>query len=143
MMLLVNISSKIKLTQSPIRSRKVLFAALCLTATACGAGIDPVADATSVAHVAPSALIELEAKGSRFDQSIIVVANNAEITVVLDNHDRDTLNNFSLYTDKKTRERLHQGELFAGVETRETTITSPPPGIYFFRCDVHPTLVTK
>jgi len=122
--------------------RRALLPALFLAATACGASIDPAADATSVADVPPSARIELEAKNSRFDQSVIVATANAEITVVLDNQDNGTLHNFSLYLDKNTRDLIHLGELFPGVETGEATFTAPPPGIYFSRCDVHPDSMT-
>ena len=111
---------------------------LFLAGGACGPSIDSIADATSVAEMAPAALIELEAKGSKFDEKIVVAPANAEITVVLDNQDRGTLHNFSLYTDKGTRESIYVGELFTGVESREATFRSPTAGIYFFRCDVHP-----
>ncbi len=115
---------------------------LFLAATACGSSIDPAADETSVADVPPSTRIELEAKNLRFDQSVIVATADAEITVILDNQDKGTLHNFSLYTDQNTREQIHLGDLFPGVETREAAFTAPPPGIYFFRCDVHPDSMT-
>ncbi len=121
--------------------RRALLPMLFLAATACGSSIDPTADATSVADVPPSARIELKAKNTRFEQSVVATAN-AEITVVLDNQDNRTLHNFSLYSDENTRELIHLGELFPGVETREATFTAPPPGIYFFRCDVHPDSMT-
>ncbi len=30
------------------------------------------------------------------------------------------------------------GEIFSGVAQMESTFTTPGPGTYFFRCDVHP-----
>jgi plastocyanin len=124
------------------------FSAIAL-ATACGGGkADPAADATKVADQAPASSFDLTAKSNKFNQKILVANANAEIKVSLSNQDGGTLHNFAVYKDKSAKENLYRGESFEGTKTVDDDFRSPEPGIYFFRCDVHPdsmtgTLVTK
>lgn len=135
------------LTRSSL-SAVLLASALALSAACGGSSLDPVADATKVAGQTPVSTIDLVAKGNKFNQSILVVNANSEVKVSLANQDNNTIHNFALYTDKSARENLYRGEIFEGVKTVDASFRSPPPGIYFFRCDAHPdamrgTLVAK
>jgi plastocyanin len=37
------------------------------------------------------------------------------------------------------RPGLFRGDLVTGPATKDYTFPAPPPGSYFFHCDVHPT----
>lgn len=126
---------------------RILIPALSLVAvavlTACGGSkTDPVADATQVADQAPAATFDLIAKSNKFNQKILVANADTEIKVSLSNQDGGTLHNFALYTDKSVKENLYRGEVFEGDKVVDDSFRSPPPGIYYFRCDVHPDSMT-
>jgi plastocyanin len=58
------------------------------------------------------------------------------------NKDADVPHNFALYTDTTSSKMIFSGEIFKGVKTMTYTFTAPSiPGNYFFRCDVHPTVM--
>jgi len=59
------------------------------------------------------------------------------------NNDANLPHNFALYTDSTAGTTIFKGELISGVNTVTYTFTAPSkPGNYFFRCDVHPEMMT-
>jgi len=59
------------------------------------------------------------------------------------NNDAGVPHNFALYTDKTAATKIFAGDLVTGVKTVTYSFTAPSvPGNYFFRCDVHPELMT-
>ncbi len=75
-----------------------------------------------------------------FNVDEIVLPANTEVTMVADNQDTGIPHNWAAYTDA-TGSELLQGSRSAicGAPCVESvTFTTPPPGEYFFRCDVHP-----
>jgi plastocyanin len=87
--------------------------------------------------------VRIAAKNILFDVRTIMVARNAEVTVIFENQDAGVLHNVAFYTDRTTRTRIYVGEIFAGIATREYRFKAPStPGSYFFRCDVHPDTMT-
>jgi hypothetical protein len=60
----------------------------------------------------------------------------------MNNQDAGVLHNFAVYTNAQATTRVFMGDLVAGPIVHDYTFTAPPPGTYFFRCDVHPDTMT-
>ena len=73
-----------------------------------------------------------------FDTNEITLPADTEVTVSADNQDTAILHNWALYTDDTASELIAKTEICAASCVDEVTFTAPPPGEYFFRCDVHP-----
>jgi plastocyanin len=87
--------------------------------------------------------IDLVAKNVAFDKSTITVPAGADVTVNFDNEDAGIPHNFSVYTDSSAKTAIFVGEIISGPKTITYHFTAPTqPGTYFFRCDVHPTIMT-
>ena len=76
----------------------------------------------------------------QFDSDTMELAANAEVTVTFDNQDVGIPHNWAMYTDESASQEIFVGEIFNGPEVREHTFTTPEPGDYYFRCDVHPNM---
>ncbi len=92
--------------------------------------------------------VQLTAKNLKYDKDTITLAANSAVTVTLDNQDSGVLHNFSIYKNSSATDKLFAGDFTTGPETKTYSFTSPPPGTYYFRCDVHPdtmhgTLIVK
>ena len=87
--------------------------------------------------------INLTAQGMAFSLSTITVPHGARVTMNFNNAD-SVSHNFALYTNSSAAPpALFQGQIVAGPATVVYTFTAPAtPGTYFFRCDIHPTLMT-
>jgi plastocyanin len=88
--------------------------------------------------------INLVAQNMAFNLSTITVPAGAKVTINFDNKDSGIPHNFSLYKDSTaTPPALFQGQIIRGPATATYTFTAPTtPGNYFFRCDIHPTIMT-
>jgi plastocyanin len=109
----------------------------------------PAPQTTTVsATTAPTAqgtttTVTLTAKNTAFDTSRISVPAGSKVVMRFINNDADLPHNFALYTDSAAGTTIFKGELVTGVKTVTYTFTAPSkPGNYFFRCDVHPEMMT-
>ncbi len=58
------------------------------------------------------------------------------------NKDAAVPHNFALYSDSTSAKKIFSGTIINGPATVTYTFTAPAvPGKYFFRCDVHPTVM--
>jgi glucose/arabinose dehydrogenase/plastocyanin len=90
-----------------------------------------------------TATITLTAKNTAFDTNRISVPAGSKVVMTFINNDADLPHNFALYTDSTASTTIFKGELITGVKTVTYTFTAPSkPGNYFFRCDVHPEMMT-
>jgi plastocyanin len=80
----------------------------------------------------------------QFDSDEISLPADTQVTVRADNQDTAILHNWALYESKEAAESegpsaaIALTEICAAPCLDEVTFTAPPPGEYFFRCDVHP-----
>jgi plastocyanin len=112
---------------------------LALAVVACGGSAKSIeALATEAADVQPSRTPHVVARGLKFDTKTIVVPARTEVSIEFENRDAGTVHNISVYRDSSAKERIYEGELFRGSETKTYTFTSPDAGAYYFRCDAHP-----
>jgi len=64
------------------------------------------------------------------------------VTVKFDNKDSGIPYNFAVYTNSEATTQIFRGEIITGPKTTTYTFTAPcTPGSYWFRCDVHPTIM--
>jgi len=88
-------------------------------------------------------MVSLVAKNIAFDKSQITVPAGAHVTMLFDNQDTGIPHNFALYTDSHATTRIFVGDFVTGPKMVTYTFTAPStPGNYFFRCDVHPEMMT-
>ena len=85
----------------------------------------------------------MTAKNSAFDTNTITVPAGSTVVMTFINNDVNVPHNFALYTDRTAMTRIYVGDIITGVKTITYTFTAPStPGNYFFRCDVHPEMMT-
>lgn len=75
----------------------------------------------------------------RFDTEEVILPANQQVTVRADNQDTTIFHNWAAYTDSSATEVIAKTDICTAPCAEEVTFTAPPPGEYFFRCDVHPT----
>jgi plastocyanin len=91
----------------------------------------------------PSVTIDLVAHNIAFDLSTITVPAGAAVTVNFTNEDSGIPHNFAVYETSAAQQAIFQGQIITGPSSITYHFTAPStPGDYFFRCDVHPTIMT-
>lgn len=86
--------------------------------------------------------LALAAKNFAFDQSTLTVPAGATVVMTFNNQDSGVPHNFALYTNSAASTAIFRGTLVTGPMTVTYTFTTPStPGTYYFRCDVHPTVM--
>ena len=130
---------------TPVRGR-LLVALLALAAAlllAAGCSNDSGGgDKTPAAGQTPSGGVTAEIQmvpGTAFDRAELTIAAGVDVEVSADN--TDGTHNFSVYEDESAQENLGKTEICTAPCT-ETVTLNLPAGEYFFRCDVHTTLMT-
>lgn len=87
--------------------------------------------------------LRLKAEGMAFDQAEIRVPAGSPVELTFENRDTGVPHNFALYRDSSAKEKFFAGEIVNGPKTVTYTFTAPGErGRFFFRCDVHPTMMT-
>jgi cytochrome c oxidase subunit II len=88
-------------------------------------------------------MVDLTAQNIAFDKNIITVPPGATVMLTFNNKDNNVGHNFAVYTDSSATKSIFVGQIITGPKTVSYTFTAPvTPGNYFFRCDVHPTMMT-
>ena len=142
---------KLDVTKLPLGEALIgfVFAAVAVTfvlafALSSDAGIEDVEpeDGDAVAEETPAdgdgSVVEIAMIPTiKFDTVDITVPAGQPVTLTADNVDPGIPHNWAVYTDDSA------SELIAGTPictdcTETITFEPPEPGVYFFRCDVHP-----
>lgn len=90
-----------------------------------------------------SVIVDLVAEDITFDKNTITVPAGARVTVNFNNRDSGVPHNFAVYESEAAEKVIFRGQIVTGLAKTEYTFDAPAvPGIYFFRCDIHPTLMT-
>jgi plastocyanin len=83
------------------------------------------------------------AKGLAFQPTQVTVPGSGKITLHFDNQDAGTPHNIHVFEGSDaSAPSLFMGELVTGPATKDYSFSAPPPGSYFFHCDVHPQQMT-
>ena len=119
---------------------------------ACSSYTPPVSSPTSTTpnsgappitmSAAGAVTIDLVAQNISFNLKTIMVTAGAAVTIDFTNKD-NVLHSFSVYTNSSaTPPAIFQGQIVQGPGTATYHFTAPTkPGTYFFRCDIHPTIM--
>lgn len=105
---------------------------------------EATAEEPSAAEETPAAPVDADAFAVtmiptiQFDTDEITLPADSEVTVSADNQDTGIPHNWAIYTDDTASDLIALTEICAAPCVDEVTFTAPPPGEYFFRCDVHP-----
>jgi plastocyanin len=87
--------------------------------------------------------LNLTAHGMAFDQGTLTVPAGASVTVHFTNSDSGTPHNLAVYETSAATKAIFQGKRITGPQTVDYAFAAPTrPGVYFFRCDVHPATMT-
>jgi plastocyanin len=83
-----------------------------------------------------------EAKGNKFLQPELSASpSGGNVTIHFVNSDAGTQHNIAVFQGSEaTAPLLFRGDLVTGPASADYTFEAPPPGTYFFHCDVHPTM---
>ena len=109
------------------------------------AAAPPASSSTSTPGGTPAGgtVLQLTAQNLSFSPRTLTAPPNTQVTVRMNNQDAGVLHNVSVYTNSQATGRIFVStDLFAGPGTKDYTFTTPAPGAYFFRCDVHPDTMT-
>ena len=80
------------------------------------------------------------AKGLAFQPTEVSVPGGGQVTIHFDNQDSGIPHNMVVFDGSDaTGTPLFTGDLVTGPATKDYTFPAPPPGSYFFHCEVHPT----
>jgi plastocyanin len=89
--------------------------------------------------------VEIVAQNIAFNTREIRVQANGQVRLRLDNRDQDIDHNIAVRrsaTDSTPASPGSVGVIFPGPAVGDVAFDIPPPGSYFFVCDVHPTTMT-
>jgi plastocyanin len=103
-----------------------------------GPACSPTSDATSLQIAAP-----VGASASGFDPTCLAVVPQAAFTVAFDNQDSGVPHNWELFKDPAYATRVGGAtgptDVITGVDQASYSVDALAAGVYYFRCDVHPT----
>jgi plastocyanin len=106
-------------------------------------GIIPLVPAPTTATAGPGVPITLTAQNMAFDTTTLTAPAGSTVVMTFVNKDNNMPHNFALYTNSTATTNIFTGEIITGPKTVTYTFTVPSkPGNYFFRCDIHPELMT-
>lgn len=78
-----------------------------------------------------------------FSTNTLSVPAGAQVTIDFTNMDMGIPHNFAVYTNSSATSPIFIGQTIAGPSSAIYQFTAPSqPGSYFFRCDVHPMMMT-
>lgn len=88
-------------------------------------------------------MIDLAAQNIAFDKSTITAPAGVHVMINFDNKDNGIPHNFAVYKTSAAQDPIFVGPIITGPQRITYEFMAPTtPGNYFFRCDVHPTVMT-
>lgn len=87
--------------------------------------------------------VTIVGKDNAFDLSEMTVNTGGPVNVTFDNQDEGVFHNWALYQDQAAADEggdpMAGSDLEKGIIQQEINVDALEAGIYFFRCDAHPT----
>ncbi len=78
---------------------------------------------------------------NQFDRSELTISSDTDVTITADDTDGGVPHNFSVYTDDSATDNLGMTEI-CNAPCVDTVTLNLAAGDYFFRCEVHPSIMT-
>lgn len=91
---------------------------------------------------APAGTVQVSARSIAFSTKTLSAPAGAAFSIVFANDDPGVAHNVAVYTSPSATTVLFRGSIVTGPKTVTYHVNAIPAGTYFFRCDVHPTLMT-
>jgi len=127
----------------PALSSKALIAILAVSGlllTAGGVVAAVVGERETEHHGAAHEPVEVVAKNIQFLEKELHFKTGLPAEMHFENDDA-VPHNVAIYTDESARQDIFVGEVIIGPnKSVDYKFTPPPPGTYFFRCDIHPAM---
>ena len=124
---------------------KAIATALFLLAS-CTSSIDKRDAEISASCVPSGPVISIKAQRGIFDTRCLAAPANQAFTIVFDNRDPGEPHNVAILSDdpaaKPDATVLFRGEEFSGPKKETYRVGALAGGRYFFRCDLHPRVMT-
>ncbi len=99
-------------------------------------------EAQPAAAAAKSVTISLVARDMAFSMERISVPAGARVSIEFENRDDGVPHNFALYENESAEDPIFIGDIVTGPASITYAFQAPTSsGDFFFRCDVHPTLM--
>ena len=125
-------------TPTPTVTQTATATTIQTTAVTTVATTAPTATGTS----GPAVTVDLVAHNIAFDKSTISVPACADVTVNFKNEDTGIPHNFAVYDSSAATTKIFSGQIITGPSSIVYHFTAPcTPGDYYFRCDVHPSIM--
>jgi plastocyanin len=87
------------------------------------------------------ATIDLSAKGIAFHPTFLCAPGGQALTIAFDNQDSAIPHNVSIWKGDFAS-RVFDGAVVTGPKMTDYQVAALAPGVYRFRCDLHPTQMT-
>ncbi len=98
------------------------------------------AEATGTPSAAP---LTLTAHNVKFEETKLTTSGGGTVRIRFTNQDPGVPHNFVLFKGSDANApQLFKGQLVTGPGSTVYSFAPPPPGTYFFHCEVHPTTMT-
>ncbi len=95
------------------------------------------------ANSSKNVTVGIFASNIAFNTSTITVPAGANVTVNFENKDSGVQHNVAFYETQAADKPIYVGEIISGPAKATYVFRAPEkPGTYFFRCDIHPTIMT-
>jgi plastocyanin len=118
----------------------MLWLAACSSSPASPSPATPTPLPESPAEEVPPFTISITAENLAFNKSTISVYAGSEVTIEFTNND-SLPHNVAFYENEKVENPIYVGEIITGPAEITYKFRAPlEPGVYFFRCDVHPAM---
>ena len=84
---------------------------------------------------------QISAHSFQFDVSSLTFPADTAVTLTFDNQDAGVPHNVAIYSDSAYTASVFTGDLVTGPKKATYVIPALSAGTYYFRCDVHPTMI--
>jgi len=112
----------------------VILLGAALALAACNGGGDDGAEGGETAEIVMIPSIQ-------FDRSELTISADTDVTITADNTEEGVSHNFSVYTDDSATDNLGMTQICT-APCVDTVTLNLATGEYFFRCEVHPSIMT-
>jgi len=116
----------------------IVVTGLAVAAVACRESVATAPTAVPSTCTPRGTTLELTAVNIAFDPSVLCARAGHPFSIAFDNRDAGVPHNVQIFTDRNMSESVFKGALISGVDTVAYSVAALPPGVYWFRCDVHP-----
>ncbi len=85
--------------------------------------------------------LQISAHDIKFDKSCLAAPAGKPFTITFKNEDAGVPHDVAIYTNSSATTSLFKGAIVTGPATTVYHVPALKAGTYYFRCDVHPTLM--